>query len=328
MSIPLLSVQDLVKNFALPRRSLIGPRGAVQAVSGVSFELERGKTLGLVGESGSGKSTTARLITGLTRPTSGRIEFDGVDVATASRRQRGAMRRRMQMVFQDPRGSLDPRMRVRDVIGEGLVVHRIASGAALRARVEELLSIVGLQASDADKYAHEFSGGQAQRIAIARALATDPELIVCDEAVSALDVSVQAQILNLLRRLQDELQLTYLFISHDLNVVRYMSDEVIVMYLGRSVERGPAEAVFERPTHPYTQALLGAVSQGDWTEPEPTGPTLRGEIPSPANPPSGCRFHTRCPLAFDRCRVDVPDETPLGGGHLAACHLATEVMAR
>jgi len=327
MSAPLLTVQDLVKTFALPRRSIRGPRPTVQAVSGISFRLERGRTLGLVGESGSGKSTTARLITGLVRPTSGTIDFGGVDVARADRRQQRALRRRMQMIFQDPRGSLDPRMRVRDVIGEGLVVHRIASGARLRTRVDELLEMVGLRTGDAEKYAHEFSGGQAQRIAIARALATDPEIIVCDEAVSALDVSVQAQILNLLRQLQDELGLAYLFISHDLNVVRYMSDEMIVMYLGKAVETGPAARIFEEPAHPYTQALLSTIAQDEWADPQSATPGVAGEIPSPTSPPSGCRFHTRCPLAFDRCRVEEPSYAVLGEGHLAACHLSHDRAA-
>jgi len=260
----LLVADHLVKHYPLRRRSLREPRRTVHAVNDVSFSVDRGRTLGIVGESGSGKSTTARLILRMVDATSGSVRFDGQDVLSAGRSEMKALRQRMQMIFQDPRGSLNPRMRVGDVVGEPLVVHRRASGVAVRSRVIELLEMVGMSAGDVDKFAHQFSGGQAQRIAIARALATDPELVICDEAVSALDVSVQAQILNLLRRLQTEFGLSYLFISHDLNVVRYMSDDTMVMYLGEVVETGPTEQVFGAPTHPYTQALLASAARGDW----------------------------------------------------------------
>lgn len=258
----LLTVQNLVKDYRVRGRG----HASLRAVDDVSFEVPRGTTLGVVGESGSGKSTTARLVLRMMAPSAGAVEFDGVNVLTADRATMKRLRQRMQMVFQDPRGSLDPRMRVLDVIAEPLHVHnRVENRRGARMRVQELLELVGMHPSDVDKFAHQFSGGQAQRIAIARALATDPELVVCDEAVSALDVSVQAQILNLLRRLQAELQLSYLFISHDLSVVRYMSDRVMVMRQGKVVEAGDSESLFESPQHPYTQELLESGRRGDWT---------------------------------------------------------------
>jgi len=321
---PILRVRDLVKHY--PARGLPGlQRSAkVQAVNGISFDLLRGTTLGIVGESGSGKSTTARVVMGLTPPTSGLVEFEGSDITTADRASQRRKRMRMQMIFQDPRGSLDPRMRVRDVIGEGLIVHRLATRSRARSRVAELLEMVGLRPADADKFAHEFSGGQAQRIAIARALATAPDVVVCDEAVSALDVSVQAQIVNLLRRLQEDLGLSYLFISHDLNIVRYMSDHLMVMYLGQVVEEGPSGEIFGSPQHPYTRALL-ATTGGPTASPT----RLVGEIPNPASPPTGCRFHTRCPVRIDRCSTAEPELTEIARGQRTACHLVTrEVLAR
>ncbi|MDY7102759.1 MAG: ABC transporter ATP-binding protein [Actinomycetota bacterium] len=318
----LLEVEGLTKYFDAGG-GLFG-RGArqVRAVDGVSFSLRRGATLGLVGESGSGKSTTARLVLRLLEPSSGRVSFDGVDVTTCTRREMARLRRRMQVVFQDPYGSLDPRMNALAAIGEPLVVHRMARGRDLRVRVAELLERVGLRPADMWKYPHQFSGGQAQRVSIARALATDPELIICDEAVSALDASIQAQILNLLRRLQSELGLSYLFIAHDLNVVRYMSDELCVMYMGRIVERGDADRVLRDPVHPYTRMLVAAIPSLE----RPGGgrcgrPVLRGEVSSPLDPPSGCRFHPRCPDAVERCRHEDPAPRPVAVGRIAACHL-------
>ncbi|WP_199432649.1 ABC transporter ATP-binding protein [Qaidamihabitans albus] len=312
----LFEAHDLVKHFR--RRG-----GVVQAVNGVSLSIPRGRTVGLVGESGSGKSTVARLVLRLLEPTSGRMSFDGADLLRASRTELRGLRRRMQIVFQDPAGSLNPRMTVLQVVGEPLVVHRLARGRDLPARVVELLERVGLGARDLYKYAHQFSGGQAQRIGIARALATDPDLIVCDEAVSALDVSVQAQVLNLLKRLQAESGLSYLFIAHDLNVVRYMSDEVCVMYLGEIVERGDGDAIFADPRHPYTRMLVDAIPELTTTGPLRTARSLPvGEPPSPSAPPSGCRFHTRCPHVTDACRAAVPPLRQVSADRSVACLLA------
>lgn len=309
----LFEARDLVKHFR-------SRRGVVQAVSGVSLSIPRGRTVGLVGESGSGKSTVARLALRLLEPTSGTLSFDGADLGAASGPALRRLRRRMQIVFQDPHGSLNPRMTVLQAVGEPLVVHRIARGAALADRVVELLERVGLGARDMYRYAHQFSGGQAQRIGIARALATDPDLIVCDEAVSALDVSVQTQVLNLLRGLQAERGLSYLFIAHDLNVVRYMSDEVCVMYLGEIVERGDGDAVLRDPQHPYTRMLVSAVPDlavaGELDEVAPVG-----EVPSPIDPPPGCRFHTRCPHAEPACRDDRPALRTVATGRDVACRL-------
>ncbi|MEU6701383.1 ABC transporter ATP-binding protein [Pseudonocardia sp. NPDC046786] len=314
---PLFEARDLVKHFR-------SPRGVVQAVNGVSLSIPRGRTVGLVGESGSGKSTVARLALRLLEPSAGTLSFDGADLGAASGAALRRLRRRMQIVFQDPHGSLNPRMTVLQAVGEPLVVHRMASGAALTDRVVELLERVGLGARDLHRYAHQFSGGQAQRIGIARALATDPDLIVCDEAVSALDVSVQAQVLNLLRGLQAERGISYLFIAHDLNVVRYMSDEVCVMYLGEIVERGDGDAVLRDPQHPYTRMLVSAVpdlaTAGPIDEVAPVG-----EVPSPIDPPPGCRFHTRCPRAEPECAGDRPALRPIAdpsAGRTVACRLA------
>lgn len=316
----LLEVSGLTKHF--PIRKFGRTVGNVRALDGVSFSAPKGQTVGLVGESGSGKSTTARLILRLLEPTAGSVSFDGIDLRTCRTKQLKGLRKRMQIVFQDPFGSLNPRMNVLDIVGEPLEVHGIATGRDKVRRVVELLETVGLSESDLHKYRHQFSGGQAQRIGIARALATEPDLIVCDEAVSALDVSVQAQVLNLLKQLQRDLGLTYLFIAHDLNVVRYMSDHICVMYLGEIVEQGHSDALFGEPRHPYTETLLAAIPSPDLTDARSKQRAVApGDVPSPAQPPSGCRFHTRCPYAFGRCETEPPVLRELAAGQRAACHL-------
>ena len=324
MTAPLLEVSGLAKHYPI-RKGIVLARqiGAVRAVDGVGFRLNRGETLALVGESGCGKSTTARLVMRLIEPSAGTIRFDGQDVTTASGTALRALRRRMQIVFQDPFASLNPRLTVGDAIAEPMAVHDMGNGAARQARVQELLSLVGLRPFHAGRYPHEFSGGQRQRIGIARALSVRPDLLVCDEPVSALDVSIQAQVVNLLEDLQEELGLTYVMIAHDLSVVRHVSDRVAVMYLGKIVEIAERRALFANPRHPYTRALLSAVPV-----PDPTARRdriiLTGDVPSPISPPPGCRFHTRCPYVFDRCRSEEPllREMPGGGpGQRAACHL-------
>ncbi len=315
---PVIEVDDLVMHFPIKKGLLQRTVGQVRAVDGISFTLEKGTTLALVGESGCGKTTTGRCVLRLLEPTAGTVRFQGQDPGTASVSELRSLRRRRQVSFQDPYSSLDPRMSTADIVGEGLEIHGLASGEAKLERVADLLEQVGLSRDDLRKYPHQFSGGQRQRIGIARALATEPELIVCDEAVSALDVSIQAQILNLLMDLQESLHLTFLFITHDLNVVRYISDRVAVMYLGEVVEMAETEQLFTNPIHPYTKALLSAVPNVDPDEARSGSRIhLEGDVPSPSNPPSGCRFHTRCPYAIDECSVVEPVIEEIQPGHLA-----------
>ncbi|NLJ86130.1 MAG: dipeptide ABC transporter ATP-binding protein [Firmicutes bacterium] len=318
---PLLEVKDLVKHFPITKGFIMSKQvGAVKAVDGVSFTINRGETLGLVGESGCGKSTTGRLILRLIEATSGEVWFEGRNVLELGREEMRELRRDMQIIFQDPYASLNPRMTVGDIIGEPMQIHGIAKGQEKERRVQELLEVVGLASYHARRYPHEFSGGQRQRIGVARALAVNPKIIVCDEPVSALDVSIQAQVVNLLQDLQAEYGLTYLFIAHDLSVVKHISDRVAVMYLGKIVELTSKQALYDNPLHPYTQALLSAIPI-----PDPTltreRVILEGDVPSPINPPSGCRFHTRCPVAKDICKQEEPAFADVGGGHFVACHL-------
>ena len=309
----LVSVRALFKHFPVA-----GSADVVRAVDGVTFEIFRGETLGLVGESGCGKSTVGRCLLRLIEPTGGRVEFEGRDVLATSGGELRRLRREMQIIFQDPYASLNPRMRVRDIVSEPLVIHGIGNKAERRERVAELLRKVGLDPDYMNRYPHEFSGGQRQRIGIARALALNPKLIVADEPVSALDVSVQAQVVNLLEDLQQEFSLTYLFISHGLAVVEHISDRVAVMYLGRIVEVAPAEELYRNPLHPYTRALLSAIPVPDPTR-KRDRIVLKGDVPTPINPPSGCRFHTRCPDAIPDCaRID-PDLRQLAPNHTVAC---------
>ncbi|MGZ8901294.1 MAG: ABC transporter ATP-binding protein [Limisphaerales bacterium] len=317
---PLLEVKNLRVHFAQRQGVFRRSSGTVKAVDDVSFEIAPGETLGLVGESGCGKSTLGRAILRLIEPTAGTVSFGGTDLLKLGREELRAKRRELQIVFQDPFSSLNPRMTVGQIIGEALEIHRLGEkGEARRRRIAELLEQVGLNDGHASRYPHEFSGGQRQRIGIARALAVSPKLIICDEPVSALDVSVQAQVVNLLQDLQGRLGLTYLFIAHDLAVVEHISQRVLVMYLGRIVESGPAEVVIRNPRHPYTKALIAAVPKGQRRE---AGEVLGGELPSPLNPPEGCPFHTRCPVAEARCRGEMPVEKVFEGNHTVACHLA------
>jgi oligopeptide transport system ATP-binding protein len=321
---PLLEVRNLVKHFRVAGGLFGGRSGLVRAVDGVSFELRRGETLGLVGESGCGKTTTGRCILQLERPTSGEVIFEGRDLTKLSDDELRAVRRKVQVIFQDPYSSLNPRMTVGQIIAEPLAVHGIVTERKSRAqRVREILTHVGLLPQHAHRYPHQLSGGQRQRVGIARALAVEPALIICDEPVSALDVSIQAQIINLLEDLQAEFGLTYLFVAHDLSVVRHISDRVAVMYLGKIVEITDRKSLYDAPLHPYTKALLSAVPIPDPVlEARRERVVLGGEVPSPLNPPPGCVFHPRCPIAIERCRQEVPELREIRAGHRAACILA------
>ena len=321
----LVTVRGLKKYFPITAGLLQRRVGDVQAVDDVDFDIRRGETLGLVGESGSGKTTAGRVILRLADPTAGTINFAGREIATLSRAELRPLRKEMQIIFQDPYASLNPRMTVGDIIREPLTIHHLASGSAADKRVQELLAMVGLQPYHANRYPHEFSGGQRQRVGIARALAVKPKFIVADEPVSALDVSIQAQVINLLQDLQQQLDLTFLFIAHDLSVVRHISTRVAVMYVGKIIELADRDRLYANPLHPYTQALLSAIPIPDpAVERRRKRIILTGDIPSPVNPPSGCRFHTRCPIAFDRCRVEVPAFAEYEDGHRAACHWVEE----
>ena len=319
MTAPVLEVEDLVKHFVVKRSAFGKPLATVKAVDGVSFTLGQGETLALVGESGCGKSTVGRLIMRLIEPTAGRVLIDGTDIAGIPEGEVRAFRRRVQLIFQDPYASLNPRMTVGDILAEPLMLHNIVPRARRRERVGQLLARVGLQPEYAARYPHEFSGGQRQRIVIARALAVEPKIIICDEPVSALDVSIRAQILNLLKELQGRLGLSYIFISHDLGVVKHISDRIAVMYLGRIVETGPADQVFRDPRHPYTRALISAIPVAS-PEARRERRILQGDVPSPITPPPGCHLHTRCPYAAEVCRIERPPLYEAGPAHRSACH--------
>lgn len=323
----LLRVDNLMMHFPIRRGVFQRQVGAVRAVDGVSFEVHRGETLGLVGESGCGKSTTGRTILQLYKPTAGEVEFDGVNLVTLKPELMRQMRRKLQMIFQDPYASLNPRMTVEQLVGEPLMVHSVATGAEIHERVTHLLELVKLNPAFASRYPHEFSGGQRQRIGVARALALQPSFIICDEPISALDVSIQAQVVNLLEELQQQFNLTYLFIAHDLSMVKHISDRIAVMYLGVIVELASRDELHARPLHPYTQALLSAVPI-----PDPIADSkreriiLKGDVPSPANPPSGCRFRTRCPIAEGICAESRPDFREIRPGHFVACFFAERFL--
>lgn len=319
----LVEVRGLKKYFPITQGIILQRKVAdVKAVDGLDFTIQHGETLGLVGESGCGKSTTGRTILQLYRPTAGEVLFDGKDLTRLQGEELRKMRRHMQMIFQDPYASLNPRMTVGDIIGEPLEVHNIAKGKEKKERVQELLQIVGLNPYFVNRYPHEFSGGQRQRIGVARALAVNPDFIVCDEPISALDVSIQAQVINLLEELQERFHLTYLFIAHDLSVVRHISDRVAVMYLGKIVELTDRKSLYSNPLHPYTKALLSAVPIPDPViEEKRERIILVGDVPSPVNPPKGCRFHTRCPLAIDICKRVDPEFRDVGNTHFVACHV-------
>ncbi len=322
MNEPLLKVESLVKHFPVKSGLLSRQVEHVRAVDGVSFHIDAGETLGLVGESGCGKSTTGRCILRLIEPTAGKVWFDGRDVTEMGPRDLRLARREMQIIFQDPYASLNPRMKVGTIVGEALTIHGLAKDArAFEERVVELLETVGLAADHMHRYPHEFSGGQRQRIGIARALAVSPRLIICDEPVSALDVSVQAQVINLLEDLQEKFNLTYLFVAHDLSVVEHISNRVAVMYLGRVVEVAAARDLYTAPKHPYTEALLSAVPIPD-PKAKRTRIVLQGDVPNPIHPPAGCHFHPRCPRAEARCRTEAPVLREIAPGHVAACHFA------
>jgi oligopeptide transport system ATP-binding protein len=320
MTEPLLKVENLKKHFPITGGILGRPVSSVKAVDGVSFTVNKGETLGIVGESGCGKSTTGRMLMRLIDPSEGRVSFEDRELTSLSNSEMRKIRREIQMVFQDPYASLNPRHTVEKILEEPLKVHGMGSAKERKKRVHELLNIVGLSSYHAKRYPHQFSGGQRQRIGIARALMTKPKLIIADEPVSALDVSIQSQVLNLMQDLQKEFELTYIFIAHDLGVVRHISDRVGVMYLGKMVELSDSEKLYEKPLHPYTQALLSAVPIPDPDFKRETM-LLQGDIPSPSNPPSGCTFHTRCPHATEVCKQKVPEFKEHQPGHYVACHL-------
>jgi oligopeptide transport system ATP-binding protein len=319
----LLRVENLTKHFPIEKGIIIRRQvGAVRAVDGITFDIRHGETFGLVGESGCGKSTTGRTILRLYQPTDGKVFFNDIDVTSMPESEMRRFRPHMQMIFQDPYASLNPRMSVREIIGEPLLLHFSMKTEDRVERVKELLELVGMNPRFAARFPHEFSGGQRQRIGIARALASAPEFIVCDEPISALDVSIQAQVVNLLQRLQETLGLTYLFIAHDLSMVRYISDRMAVMYVGKLVEISKSDSLYENPLHPYTQALLSAIPIPDPViEEERQRIILKGDVPSPIDPPPGCRFHTRCPIAEDICSKDVPELREIEMDHWVACHL-------
>lgn len=323
----LLRVENLTMHFPIYRGVFQRQVGAVRAVDGVTFDVMRGETLGLVGESGCGKSTTGRAILQLYKPTAGNVHFEGKDLITLKGEEMRKMRRKMQMIFQDPYASLNPRMTVGQLVGEPLMVHNVATGSEINDRVAHLLEIVNLNPAFATRYPHEFSGGQRQRIGVARALALQPSFIICDEPISALDVSIQAQVVNLLEELQEQFNLTYLFIAHDLSMVRHISKRVAVMYLGVIVELAIRDELYSHPLHPYTQALLSAVPIPDPVADAKRQRTiLQGDVPSPVNPPSGCRFRTRCPIAEARCAEARPDFREVKPGHFVACFFAERFM--
>lgn len=323
----LLRVDNLMMHFPIRRGVFQRQVGAVRAVDGVSFEVERGETLGLVGESGCGKSTTGRTILQLYKPTAGEVTFDGVNLVTLKGEHMRQMRRKIQMIFQDPYASLNPRMTVGQLVGEPLIVHNVATGAEINERVAHLLELVKLNPAFATRYPHEFSGGQRQRIGVARALALQPSFVICDEPISALDVSIQAQVVNLLEELQEQFNLTYLFIAHDLSMVKHISDRIAVMYLGVIMELATRDELHARPLHPYTQALLSAVPIPDpIADAKRERVILKGDVPSPANPPSGCRFRTRCPIAEGICAESRPDFREIKPGHFVACFFAERFL--